>query len=242
METRKITIISTKGQNKTTIETAATTVAELKEDMNKAGISFEGMALYEGVSKTNLVNDESILPSNLPFKGEITNNLLIMLTVKDKKITSGAMTRPEAYEAIKDGNLQSAVVAKYGKNFTQCSTDALIDVISANMPSAPTAAVYAVSTRGEAYEAIKAKGLGDAIKAKYGKNFTTCGTVDLCAFVNAQTGAATSVPAPAAKAVVTKTAPVKAAAPAPKAYVEPKIGSPFTDAEIAVMQKSIFGK
>lgn len=216
METRKITIISTKGQKKTTIETAATTVAELKEDMNKAGVSFEGMALYEGVSKTNLVTDETILPSNLPFKGEITNNLLIMLTVKDKKITSGAMTRPEVYEAIKAGNLQEVVKTKYGKNFTTCSTADLISVLTKN-------AAPAVTTRAEAYTAIKALNLGDAIKAKFGKNFTNCGTVDLCAFVNAQSGAAK-------------------AAPTPKPYVEPEVGSPFSEAEIAVMQKSLFGK
>lgn len=231
METRKITIISTKGQKKTTIETAASTVAELKVDMNKAGIEFEGMALYEGVSKTNLVNDETILPSNLPFKGEITNNLLIMLTVKDKKITSGAMTRPEAYEAIKANGLQAAVVAAYGKNFTQCSTDALIDVISKN-------AAPAVTNRAEAYDVIKARGLGDAIKAKYGKNFTNCSTDRLIAFAVA--ALSNTAVAPVAKAE--KAAPVKAAAPTPKPYVEPVLGSPFSDTEIAVMQKSTFGK
>lgn len=237
METRKITIISTKGQKKTTIETAATTVAELKVDMNKAGIEFEGMALYEGVSKTTLINDDSVLPSNLPFKGTVTNNLLIMLTVKDKKITSGAMTRTEAYAAIKTKGLQGTVFATYGKNFTQCSTDALIDVISKNTtPSAPVApSAPAVTTRNEAYAAIKAQGLGDAIKAKFGKNFTTCGTVDLCEFVNAQSGVA-----PTAKAVAPKAAPVAKAAPAP--YVEPKLESPFSDVEITIMQKSIFGK
>ena len=239
METRKITIISTKGQKKTTIETTASTVAELKVDMNKAGIEFEGMALYEGVSKTNLVNDDTILPSNLPFKGEITNNLLIMLTVKDKKITSGAMTRPEVYEAIRANGLQEVVKAKYGKNFTMCSTADLLSVIGskaapvASVPSAP-----AVTNRTEAYAAVKSRGLGDAIKAKYGKNFTTCSTTDLLTFLNSSVS--NSAVAPVAKAE--KAAPVKAAAPAPKPYIEPVVGSPFSDAEIAVMQRSILGK
>ena len=239
METRKITIISTKGQKKTTIETAASTVAELKVDMNKAGIEFEGMALYEGVSKTNLVNDETILPSNLPFKGEITNNLLIMLTVKDKKITSGAMTRPEVYEAIRANGLQEVVKAKYGKNFTMCSTADLLAVIGskaapvASVPSAPT-----VTNRAEAYDVIKARCLGEAIKAKYGKNFTNCSTDRLIAFAVA--ALSNTAVAPVAKAE--KAAPVKAAAPTPKPYVEPEVGSPFSDVEIAVMQRSILGK
>lgn len=225
METRKITIISTKGQKKTTIETAASTVAELKVDMNKAGIEFEGMALYEGVSKTNLISDETILPSNLPFKGEITNNLLIMLTVKDKKITSGTMTRPEVYAAIKANGLQEVVKAKYGKNFTMCSTADLIAVIDSK--AAPIAAVSVVTNRTEAYAAVKSRGLGDAIKAKYGKNFTTCSTNDLLTFLNSSVSN-------------TAVAPVaKAEKAAPKPYVEPVLGSPFSDAEIAVMQSSI---
>lgn len=231
METRKITIISTKGQKKTTIETAASTVAELKVDMNKAGIEFEGMALYEGVSKTNLISDETILPSNLPFKGEITNNLLIMLTVKDKKITSGAMTRPEVYAAIKANGLQEVVKAKYGKNFTMCSTADLIAVICSK--AAPVAAVSVVTNRTEAYAAVKSRGLGDAIKAKYGKNFTTCSTNDLLTFLNSSVS--NTAVAPVAKAE-------KAAAPAPKPYVEPVLGSPFSDVEIAVMQRSVLGK
>lgn len=230
METRKITIISTKGQKKTTIETAASTVAELKVDMNKAGIEFEGMALYEGVSKTNLISDETILPSNLPFKGEITNNLLIMLTVKDKKITSGAMTRPEVYAAIKANGLQEVVKAKYGKNFTMCSTADLIAVIGSK--AAPVAAVSVVTNRTEAYAAVKSRGLGDAIKAKYGKNFTTCSTNDLLTFLNSSVS--NTAVAPVAKA--------EKAAPAPKPYVEPVLGSPFSDIEIAVMQSSVLGK
>lgn len=221
METRKVTIISTKGQTKTTIETQASTLGELKVDMSAAGINYSDMAFYEGVSKTGLVNDDTILPSNLPFKGTVTNDLLIMLTVKDKKITSGAMTvRAEAYAAIKGNNLQTVCLNVYGKNFTQCSTESLIELLNDY-----NAAPKVVSTRAEAYDAIKVRGLGDAIKAKYGKNFTNCGTDVLLAFVN---GGNTSAKAAAPKAAAKKEAP--------------KDSSPFSDAEIAVMQKSVFGK
>lgn len=227
METRKVTIISTKGQTKTTIETQASTLGELKVDMSAAGINYDDMAFYEGVSKTGLVNDDTILPSNLPFKGTVTNDLLIMLTVKDKKITSGAMTRAEAYAAVKSGNLQHAVVAKFGKNFTQCSTDDLVAFLSKQAPAktnAPTASV--VTTRAEAYDAIKAGNLGEAVRKAYGKNYTNCATDVLLSFVNGK-----------ASAEQPTKATVKSAPKAANASKELK--SPFTDAEIAVMRKNV---
>lgn len=225
METRKVTIISTKGQTKTTIETQATTLGELKVDMSASGIDYSDMAFYEGVSKTGLVNDDTILPSNLPFKGTVTNDLLVMLTVKDKKITSGAMTRVEAYAAIKSNQLQSACVAAYGKNFTQCSTADLVSLINRNAPISKAAFVN-VATRAEAYNAIKARNLGEAIKKAYGKNYTNCATDVLLSFVNNR--AAAGQPA---KATVKS---------APKAANAPKeLKSPFTDAEIVIMQKNV---
>ena len=215
METRKVTIISTKGQTKTTIETQATTLGELKVDMSASGIDYSDMAFYEGVSKTGLVNDDTILPSNLPFKGTVTNDLLVMLTVKDKKITSGAMTRVEAYAAIKSNQLQNACVAAYGKNFTQCSTADLVSLINRNAPISK-AAFANVATRAEAYDFIKTGNLGEAIKKVYGKNYTNCATEVLLSFVNGK-------------------ATVKSTPKAANAAKELK--SPFTDAEIAIMQK-----
>lgn len=221
METRKVTIISTKGQTKTTIETQASTLGELKVDMSAAGINYDDMAFYEGVSKTGLVNDDTILPSNLPFKGTVTNDLLIMLTVKDKKITSGAMTRAEAYAAIKNNQLQSACVATYGKNFTQCSTEDLVSLINQN-DSIAKAAFVNVATRAEAYDAIKAGNLGEAVRKAYGKNYTNCATDVLLSFVNGKASAEQ---------------PTKGTVKAANASKELK--SPFTDAEIAVMRKNV---
>ena len=97
METRKITVVSTREQKRSTIMSAATTLGELKADLNNAGINYSDMTFYEGLTKTELVNDESLLPTNVPYKGQITNELVFMLTNMNKKIKSGAMTRAEAY-------------------------------------------------------------------------------------------------------------------------------------------------
>lgn len=140
MEARKITIVSTKTQKKSVIMSGAETLGELKNDLRNAGIDFEDMTFYEGTSKTELKTNESVLPKDVPYTNRTTgetintNELVFMLTNTNKKIRSGAMTRKEAYDVIRKQGLQAACLKKYGKNFTVCSTNALIALIEANTP------------------------------------------------------------------------------------------------------------
>lgn len=138
MDARKITIVSTKNQCKKVITSAATTLQELKADLDAAGIDYSGMTFYEGLSKTELKTNDSVLPHDVPYKGTTTNELVFMLTNTNKKIKSGAMKRSEAYAAIKSMNLQSACMKKYGKNFTMCKTSDLIDLINEHGGATPT--------------------------------------------------------------------------------------------------------
>ena len=129
METRKITIVSTRNQSKKVIMSSATTLAELKSDLRQNGIDYDGMTFFEGTSKVELKNDESVLPHDVPWKGTITNELVFMLTNTNKKIKSGAMGRMEVYAEIKKMGLQDACHKKFGKNFTMCKTADLIALI-----------------------------------------------------------------------------------------------------------------
>jgi hypothetical protein len=151
MEPRKVTVVQTKGQGKTVFMSGAENLSELKSDLRENKISFEDMIFYEGISRTELVDDLSILPKNIPFKGQVTNELVIYLTVKNKKIRSGmGMTRSEAYVGIKANNLGDVVKSKYGKNFTQVSTSELEEIILAN-----TAKVKPVKTEPVEAETVK---------------------------------------------------------------------------------------
>ena len=125
MEARKITVVETRNQSKKVIMSAATTLAELKRDFDANGIDYTDMAFYEGVSHTELVTDESILPHDVPYRGTTTNELVFMLTTANKKIKSGAMTRKEIIAAIKERGLQQVVKDTFGKNFTNCTTSDL---------------------------------------------------------------------------------------------------------------------
>lgn len=160
METRKITIVQTKNQKKSVIMSAATTLAELKSDLRANGIDYDGMTFFEGTSKVELKNDASVLPHDVPYKGTITNELVFMLTNTNKKIRSGAvaMSRAEAYNAIKSMGLQDACVKKFGKNFTMCKTANLIALIQSNdaskpAPAAPKAKAKAETKKEEKVEA-----------------------------------------------------------------------------------------
>lgn len=130
METRKVTIINNKTQKQSVIQaSSATNLGELKAEMRELGINYEGMTFFEGHMRAELKDDAAPLPTNIPYKGQIVNDLTFLLTAPEKKIKSGAMTRSEAYDAIKANGLQAACVAKFGKNFTMCKTQDLIDLI-----------------------------------------------------------------------------------------------------------------
>ena len=153
METRKITIVSTKSQSKKVIMSSATTLAELKSDLRQNGIDYEGMSFFEGTSKVELKNDASVLPHDVPWKGTVTNELVFMLTNTNKKIRSGAMSRMEAYAEIKRRGLQDACLKKFGKNFTMCKTADLIALVQSNGASKP-APVAPASNGGECVDTV----------------------------------------------------------------------------------------
>ena len=152
MEARKITVVQTKNQKKSVIMSAATTLAELKSDLRANGIDYDGMTFFEGTSKVELKNDASVLPHDVPYKGTITNELVFMLTNTNKKIRSGAvaMSRAEAYNAIKSMGLQDACVKRFGKNFTMCKTADLIALVQSNGVSKPAPATPKAEAKVEA--------------------------------------------------------------------------------------------
>lgn len=134
METRKITVIETRNSKKTIIETTATTLGELKRDFTAHGIDYSDMTFFEGLTKTELINNDSILPTNVMYKGTPTNNLTIMLTNSNKKIKSGALSettpRSVVYSHIQNMGLQTHCISRYGRNYTQVPTASLIAMIN----------------------------------------------------------------------------------------------------------------
>ena len=183
MEARKITVVSTQTQRKSVITTGAETLAELKSALDEAGINYDGMTFYEGTSRTELKDNASVLPKDVPYKGTTTNELVFMLTNTNKKIKSGNMSRAEAYAAIKANNLQDAVKSKFGKNFTQCSTEDLIGMLTRPVGTklaqakAPKATKLAAKREtkaekpAECVDKVARKAIIDLVDALYVKDF-----------------------------------------------------------------------
>lgn len=137
METRKVTIINSRTQSQKVItDSRATTLGELKAEMRERGIEYSDMTFFEGHMRAELKDDAAPLPTNIPYKGQVVNDLTFMLTSPEKKVKSGAMKRKEAYDKITELGLQDECKRKYGRNYTQCTTEDLVSLIESK--SKPT--------------------------------------------------------------------------------------------------------
>lgn len=133
METRKILVANSKTQQRTELHSAATTLGELKAELTAAGIDYTGMTFTEGFSKTQLLTDDSLLPTNVTHRGQVTNDLVILLTNTAKKIASGMedRSRAAAYSMINSlddvdkEDIKEAIKEEFGRNYTQIPTNAL---------------------------------------------------------------------------------------------------------------------
>lgn len=129
MNPRSFTIMDSDSQVTKVIQSSAETVAELKRDLRANGFNVDNKTIQEGVTGIEFKTDDAILPHDVPYNGTITNDLVFRLTKAQKHINSGVMSRPEAYAKIKELGLGDHIKNVYGKNFTQCSTNILIDAI-----------------------------------------------------------------------------------------------------------------
>lgn len=123
---RQITVYEAAQNGKVTVleNVEATTLGELKQVLIAKGINTTDMDFMEGVSNVVLRDDDSVLPSNIPYKGTTTNDLFIYLSLKNKKIASGIdfMSRKELLQYIRENGLGHLVMEEFGRNCTQVST------------------------------------------------------------------------------------------------------------------------
>lgn len=127
MDARKITVVSTKTQTKVEFMSEATTLRELKNDLTNYNVDYNGMTFLEGLSKTELCSDDSILPTNVPTRnGGTTNELIFLMTYAKEKIKSGALSRKEMYDVLAENpELKTKFKNFYGYNFTHAPNEIL---------------------------------------------------------------------------------------------------------------------
>lgn len=155
MEARKILFVLSNSSNQKSIMSEAETLGALKADMRRAGINYDGMTFYEGRTRTELKDDASVLPVNVPVPAKgtnpatTTNDLVFMLTTANKKIKSGGLSpkRKNTLEEIKAKGLGAAVTAKFGKNATRCKTSDLLVFLAEQPKPASQAAIKAFKAK-----------------------------------------------------------------------------------------------
>lgn len=89
METRKITVVDNRTNTTKAFNSTATTLGELKADLETNGFDTHNCSFFEALTKSEMTDNASILPTNVPYRGTTTNNLVFMLTGKNLKIDSG---------------------------------------------------------------------------------------------------------------------------------------------------------
>lgn len=149
MNARNIIVWSTKTQQKQVVSTGAETLGQLKDDLQAANIDIKDMTFYEGLTKTELKADASLLPKDVNYKGTVTNELVIMLTIVNNKISSGrALTRPEVYREMKRSTvLADRCKAVFGRPYTQVSTAELEALINREKAAAARKAPVKTSVK-----------------------------------------------------------------------------------------------
>ena len=72
MEARKILFVMNNSSSQKSIMSEAETLGALKADMRRAGINYDNMTFYEGRTRTELKDDASVLPTNVPVAAKGT--------------------------------------------------------------------------------------------------------------------------------------------------------------------------
>lgn len=129
MEARKITVLT--STNRIVLMSSAETLGELKVDMSAKGINCVDKVFMEGLTHTEFSRDDAVLPKNIKYHDEVTNELVFMVTEPNTKIKSGISTeRQYLYNKVKSFNMESAIKNLTGCNYQNLSTEELKKTVS----------------------------------------------------------------------------------------------------------------
>ena len=123
---RQITIYESAKNGKITVfdDVEVSTLGELKSLLREKGIDYNNKEFVEGVTNTKLLSDDSQIPTNIPFKGQTTNDVFINILNKDTKIRSGInyseLSRGDLLRAAKP--YATEIEATLGVNYTRAKS------------------------------------------------------------------------------------------------------------------------
>lgn len=133
-----VTVLATKTNSKyKDLVVNGNTLSALKAALRELQCDYTGMAFFEGITRSELIDDNSTFQNGAVFR----------LTPNEKRVTSGeGMSRNEAFDYIRKHHLEDAVKEANDnhRNFTNMGTAWLLDFIekdkAAKAPKATKAA------------------------------------------------------------------------------------------------------
>lgn len=160
MEVRNVIIVSNAANRRYTLQTGAETLGQLKADMREAHIDYDGMTFMEGLTKTELLQDSSLLPRDVVRGEGTTNELVFLLTVANKKIKSGADYASLRATVGASREMKEYIQKNYGRNYTNVGASVLEAVVAHFAKKAQPA----VAATGACTSATAVKKLADVLK------------------------------------------------------------------------------
>lgn len=123
------------GVGRRDFQTNATTYGQLKEELQSQGFDLSNTRVTEGNTQLDLVNDNAVLPINIQKRGQITNDLIIVMTPNarpksgsiDVQNASYAELRAEV-KALYHGDQSEEARSHFG-NYTQLKTADMRDLL-----------------------------------------------------------------------------------------------------------------
>ena len=130
---RQITIYESSRNGKITVfnDVECNTLGELKALLREKGIDYSDKEFVEGVTNTKLLSDDSRIPTNIPFKGNYTNDVFINILNKDTKIKSGVnyaeLSRSELLRVAKP--YAQEIAYKFNANYTRVKSSDIAEFL-----------------------------------------------------------------------------------------------------------------
>lgn len=123
------------GVGRRDFQSSATTYGQLKEELQSQGFDLSNTRVTEGNTQLDLVNDDAVLPVNIQKRGQITNDLIIVMTPNARPKSGSIDVQNASYAelkaAVKDlyhGPQFEAAREHFG-NYTQLKTAVMRDLL-----------------------------------------------------------------------------------------------------------------
>lgn len=123
------------GVGRRDFQTSATTYGQLKEELQSQGFDLSNTRVTEGNTQLDLVNDDAVLPTNIQKRGQVTNDLIIVMTPNARPKSGSIDVQNASYAELKaevkalyHGEQSEEARAHFG-NYTQMKTAVMRDLL-----------------------------------------------------------------------------------------------------------------